>query len=130
MFNFVNDIMRNAIVANKDAQGATVQTAEDCIAEIRKECESKLGDVQFIMTEPKPHPAQPNCIVTVLDAGSAVVIDKADTRAAVYQRVLAVIGKMKTKLRDTEKELQTMLDNPLIPGVQAINEEIDKKLGE
>lgn len=130
MFNFVNDIMKNAVVGNKDAQGATVQTAEDIIAEIRKECESKSGDVQFIMTEPKPHPSDPDRSVTVLDVGSAISFASGNSRAEVYNAVIAVIARMKEKLTQAEREVQTMLDNPLIPGVQAINEEIEKKLGE
>ena len=130
MFNFAKDIMRNAIVANKDAQGATVQTAEDCIAEIRKECESKSGDVQFIMTEPKPHPSQPGHSVTVIDVGSAISFASGNSRAEVYNAVLTIIGTMKDKLTDAEEEVRTMLDNPLIPGVQAISEKIKKELGE
>lgn len=113
MSNIMRRMMRNAVVLNKDSTGKLrPESVSEAIKDLNDDCDFKSGTVQFIITEPKPHPTQDGRIVCILDLGSAIVLDERASREEVYTALSESVKEMRQKLSEVEIAITGEWENP------------------
>lgn len=113
MSNVMRRMMRKAVVLSGDSMGKLKpESVTGIIKDLTDDCDFKSGVVQFIITEPKPHPTEDGLIVCILDLGGAIVLDENACREEVYKALGEAVKGMRQKLLEVEIAITEKWENP------------------
>jgi hypothetical protein len=115
MFNFQRDILKNAVTGSVDKDGKVkIDTPLDIIRSLNEVCDFKSDNIQFIITEPKPHPnyEERDKLVCIMDFGGAAIIHADSERKEVLDAILKTLDDMKESMNNAKKAIKTIKENP------------------